>query len=69
MPSAAAWMDLEMTTLSEISQEERQILSRITYMWNLKYGTDEPIYETETELWTKRRGWWLPRGGQWEGMD
>ena len=21
----------------------------ITYMWNLKYDTNEPIYETETE--------------------
>ena len=26
------------------SERERQILYAITYMWNLKYDTDEPIY-------------------------
>ena len=34
------------------SEEERQIPYDITYMWNLKYDTNEPIYETETESWT-----------------
>ena len=29
-----------------------QIPYDITYMWNLKYDTSEPIYETETESWT-----------------
>ena len=37
------------------SERERQILYDITYMWNIKYDTDELIYETETDLW-------LPRG-------
>ena len=31
-------------------------------MWNLKYNTNKPIYETETESGTKRIDWWLPRG-------
>ena len=31
------------------SETERQISYDITYMWNLKYGTDELIYETETD--------------------
>ena len=31
------------------SEKERQISYDITYMWNLKYETNEPIYETETE--------------------
>ena len=31
-------------------------------MWNLKYDTNEPIYETETESQTQRTDWWLPRG-------
>ena len=31
------------------SERERQIPYDITYMWNLKYGTNEPIYETETD--------------------
>ena len=31
------------------SERERQIPFGITYMWNLKYDTSEPIYETETD--------------------
>ena len=31
------------------SQSEKQILYNITYMQNLKHGTNEPIYETETD--------------------
>ena len=39
--------------LSEVkSDTERQILYDITYMWNLKYHTNEPIYETETDSQT-----------------
>ena len=34
------------------SERERQIPYDITYMWNLKYDTNEPIYETETESQT-----------------
>ena len=34
------------------SERERQITYDITYMWNLKYDTNEPIYETETESQT-----------------
>ena len=30
-------------------------------MWNLKYGTNEPIYKTETDSQTKRTDLWLPR--------
>ena len=42
----------------------------ITYMWNLKYDTNEPIYETETDSWTQRTDLWLPRGrGCGGGME
>ena len=34
------------------SEGERQIPHGITYMWNLKYDTNEPIYETETKSGT-----------------
>ena len=34
----------------------------ITYMWNLKYITNEHIYETETGLQTQRTDFWMPRG-------
>ena len=42
------------------SDRERQIPYGITYMWNLKYDTNEPIYETETD--SQRTDLWLPRG-------
>ena len=31
------------------SERERQVPYDIIYMWNLKYDTNEPIYETETD--------------------
>ena len=34
----------------------------IIYMWNLKYDTNEPIYETETDSRTWRTDLWLPMG-------
>ena len=34
------------------SETERQIPYDITYMWNLKYGTSEHIYKTETDSQT-----------------
>ena len=53
MPFAATWMDLEILILSEVSQKEKDKISYdIIYMWNLKYGTDEPIYRIETDSQT-----------------
>ena len=45
------------------SERERQIPCGITYMWDLKYGTDEPFYKTETysqdfPLWLTRLRTW-----------
>ena len=60
MSIAATWMQPETIILRETSREERQIPYDITYTWNLNYDTDEPIYETES--WTQRTDWWLPRG-------
>ena len=34
------------------SARERQIPYDITYMWNLKYDTNEPISKTETDSQT-----------------
>lgn len=31
-------------------------------MWNLKYGTNKPIYKTETDPQAERTDMWLPRG-------
>ena len=38
----------ESYTKQSKSEKERQIPYDITDMWNLKYGTDDPIYKTET---------------------
>ena len=38
-------MDLEILILSEVCQKEKDKF-HITDMYNLKYGTNEPIYET-----------------------
>ena len=45
-----------------------QIPCNITYMWNLKYDTNELIYKTETD--SNIAYLWLPRG-RWGkgGMD
>ena len=34
------------------SEKQRQIPNDIAYMWALKYNTNEPIYETETDSQT-----------------
>ena len=53
------------------SERERQIPCDITYMWNLKYDTNEHIYETQTDSQIKRTThFWLSRGrdglGVWD---
>ena len=40
-------MQLEILMLSEVSLKEEDKY-RVTYMWNPKYGTNEPIFRTET---------------------
>ena len=42
MPFTATWMDLEMTILSEVSQEEKDKYHRYHLYVNLKYETNEP---------------------------
>ena len=49
MPFAATWMDLEMIILNKVSEKETKIPYDITYMWNLKYDTNELIYKAETD--------------------
>ena len=69
MPFAATWMDLEIITLSEVSQTERQISYDITYMWNLKNDTNELIYKIETDSQTSKTYSWLPKGKGDRGRD
>ena len=52
-PFAATQMDLEIIMLNEVkSERERQIPYGITYMWDLKFKTNEHICETETDSQT-----------------
>ena len=56
MPFAATWMQPEIIILCEVSQKEKDknhfISYDITYMWDLKYDTNEPICKTETNSQT-----------------
>ena len=48
MPLAVTWVNLETIILSDVShKEKRQVPCDISYMWNLKYNTNEHICETE----------------------
>ena len=49
MPFAAIQMQLEMIVLREVNQKERQMPYGITYMWNLKYDTNELLYKTNAQ--------------------
>ena len=50
------WMELHGIMLNEMSDRERQILSDLTYMWNLKKQNSRK----------SREGWWL-LGAGWGG--
>ena len=69
MPFVAPWVDLEMIILSKVSPTEGETSYDITYTRNLKYYTNELIYETGTDSQAQRTGLWLPReGGTGEGQ-
>ena len=46
---AATGMGLEIIILTEVVRQ-RQIPYDLTYMWNLKYDTNELIYKTKNRL-------------------
>ena len=49
MTFAATWVDLEISILSEVRQRKTY---DITYMWNIKYHTNQQIYETKRDSQT-----------------
>ena len=54
--------------LSEMSDRKNHTSHDFTYIWNLKYGTNKPIYKAETDSETQRTDLWLvAKGGR--GMD
>ena len=52
------------------SEKEIQIPYDITYMWNLKYGTNEPIYKTKQTYRHREQtcGCQGGRGREWDGL-
>ena len=68
MPFAATWVGLETLILSKVSQKKK-IPYDITYLWNLKYETDDPSKNTETDH-GQRKETWGSQGGKrkkWDG--
>ena len=39
-------------------------LIKINGKFKKKYGTNQSIYETETESWKQKIDWWLPKGSR-----
>ena len=62
MPFAASWMKLDIITLNDKSEKERQIPYNITYMWNLKPNRDFPVGPVDKTLYSQHRG---PEFGPW----
>ena len=54
MPFAATQMQLEIIILQKVKKKKRQIPCNISYMWNLKYNTNEHTYQQKQTL--KYRG-------------
>ena len=44
----AIWMQLQILIVSKVIKKKTNTVC-VTYMWNLKYGTNKPIYKTETD--------------------
>ena len=53
--------------MASIVSEGRYYYQRNTYMWNLKYDTNEHIYKTQTDSQTEKTNLWLPHGKAGEG--
>ena len=54
MPFAATQIQLEIIILQKVKKKKRQIPCNISYMWNLKYNTNEHTYQQKQTL--KYRG-------------
>ena len=54
MPFVATWMDLEIITLSKVSQKESWMPYSVTCMWNLKYDINKLTCEKETDSQTEQ---------------
>ena len=68
LPFAAAWMDLEIIVLSEVSQTEKDKYHILTHICGIqKNGIDDLIYKTEIDSQTQKTNLRLPKGKGREG--
>ena len=67
MPFAASGMGLESLILKK-SERESQIPYDITYIWNLKYSTNETFHRKETHG-LREQTCGCQKGGGGSGMD
>ena len=65
MPSAATWMRLKILTQSEVRKRKTNTI-RCAYMQNLKYGTNEPTKQKQTQR--QREQTWVV-GAKGEGGE
>ena len=58
------------TILSKISHKEKDIPYDITYVWNLKYDINDPIYKTEIDCRLREQTCVSQGGGgnEWDGL-
>ena len=66
MPPAAPWMDLEIITVSKVSQTKTNSIWYHLYV-EYKHDTNELIYETETDSQTREQTWGSQGGVMEEG--
>ena len=55
-------MDLEIPILSKVNKKKTSY--DISYLWNLKYGTDDPIQKKQKQIMTKESRLGVP-GARW----
>ena len=61
-------MDLLRDSLTK-SDRKRQKVHYVTFMWNLKYDTNEVIYKVETSSQMQKTNLWFPKGKGGAGIN
>ena len=68
VPFATTWMDVEIVTLSEVSQTETERYGTVSLMYRLSKTKQMKIFTKQTQTQTCRANlWFLGRDGRWEG--
>ena len=67
MPYAGTWMDLEIITLSVVSQTKTNSIQYHSCMGSNKNNTKEHIYKIEMNSQISKSNLYLPKGKLWGG--